>query len=177
MARALLVAVSIVVVALLLAAGVAVAVGTSGPVLDSDLFASLVVLLVTTIGLAAASRLSGRFPASQATGDYLFLVFAAAVGSLADLGDLAESASAVLPYLAVTLIAAIVLHYVLCLIARIDVDTAIVTSTAAVFGPPFVPPVARAIGSDWLVATGVTTGVLGLAIGNYLGLTIAALLN
>jgi uncharacterized membrane protein len=65
----------------------------------------------------------------------------------------------------------------LCALFRIDADTAIIASTAAVFGPPFVGPVANAIRNREIVAGGIATGVLGLAIGNYAGLGLAYLIR
>jgi uncharacterized membrane protein len=60
---------------------------------------------------------------------------------------------------------------------RVDTDTVVITSTAAVFGPPFVGPVAAAINNREIVVSGMTTGVVGLALGNYVGLAVAYLLR
>ena len=60
---------------------------------------------------------------------------------------------------------------------RVDVDTAIITSTAAVFGPPFVPPIADALDNKGVLLSGLTTGLVGYAVANYLGLGLAWLGN
>lgn len=149
-----------------------------GDVLDSDGFASGVILAVTTLAIAASFwRRVHSIPGTYEVGQYLFLMFAVAIGTLAEFGELVASLGTVMPYLTVALVGAIVLHLVLAAAFRIDTDTAIITSTAAVFGPPFVGPVAAAINNREIVVSGLTTGVVGLALGNYVGLAVAHLLR
>lgn len=145
-------------------------------ILDSEAFGTAAVLGVTSAGIAASfvPRLRNQ-EGTYAVGQYLFLVFAVAIGSLADLGELADSFTQVFPFIATTLVVAIGLHLVLAWVFRLDRDTVLITSTAAVFGPPFVGPVAGALGNREVVIAGMTTGVVGLALGNYLGLAVARL--
>ena len=58
-----------------------------------------------------------------------------------------------------------------------DRDTLIITSTAAIFGPVFIGPVANAIGNRELITIGIALGLIGYAIGNYLGLGLAFILK
>lgn len=147
-------------------------------VLDSDAFATAAVLGVTTGGIAASFVDRVRNAAgTYATGQYLFLVFAVAIGSRANLAQLVSDFATVFPYLATVLVVAILLHWALAAMFRIDRDTVLITSTAAVFGPPFVGPVASALGNREVVVAGMTTGVVGLAVGNYLGLAVANVLG
>lgn len=147
-------------------------------VLDTDAFASGVILAITTLAVAASFlRAIHDIPGTYEVGQYLFLMFAVAIGTLAGIAELAASLTTVLPYLATALVGAVLLHLVLAAAFRIDTDTVIITSTAAVFGPPFVGPVAAAIGNREIVVSGLTTGVVGLALGNYVGLAIAYLLR
>jgi uncharacterized membrane protein len=148
------------------------------PVLDSDLFATAVILGITTLALALSFvRRVREQPGTYATGQYLFLVFAVAIGTLANLPELFGAFTSFVPYIVTVLGLTVLLHVLLARVFRIDHDTAIITSTAAVFGPPFVGPVAAALRNPDVVPSGMTTGVLGLALGNYVGLAIAALLR
>ncbi len=176
------VAISLAVATIVVVAGLALVALTpvvSGePVVDSDAFATAVVLGATTAALALSFvRRVREQPGTYATGQYLFLVFAVAIGTLANLRDLAGSFTSVVPYIVTVLLVAITLHVLLARLLRIDHDTVIITSTAAVFGPPFVGPVAAALRNPDVVPSGMTTGVLGLAVGNYVGLAVAALLR
>ncbi|MEX1177002.1 MAG: DUF819 family protein [Nitriliruptor sp.] len=181
-AREVTVALALAVGTIVVVAGLALAVLSpivSGePVVDSDAFATAVILGVTTAALALSFvRRVREQPGTYATGQYLFLVFAVAIGTLANLRDLAGSFTSVVPYIVTVLVIALTLHVLLARLLRIDHDTVIITSTAAVFGPPFVGPVAAALRNPDVVPSGMTTGVLGLAIGNYIGLAVAALLR
>jgi len=137
-----------------------------------------VILGITTLGLAASFVPRIRsLPGTYETGEYLLLIFAVAIGTLADVRELAASFSDVFVFVAVVFVAAILLHYLLARLFRIDTDTVIITSTAAVFGPAFVGPVAAAIGNRRIIVSGLAAGVLGYAIGNYAGLAVAYLLQ
>ena len=137
-----------------------------------------VILGITTLGLAASFNPRIRsMPGTYETGEYLLLIFAVAIGTLADVRELADSFSEVFVFVAAVFVAAILLHYLLARLFRIDTDTVLITSTAAVFGPAFVGPVAAAIGNRRVIVSGLAAGVLGYAIGNYAGLAVAYLLQ
>jgi uncharacterized membrane protein len=160
---------------------VALAVGTAFLLVgdaDSAAFDTAAILGITTFGIAASFVPAiRRLPGTYEVGQYLFLVFAVAVGALANIADLAPSFTTVLPMLSAVLVGAVLLHVALAALFRIDTDTVIITSTAAVFGPPFVGPVAAVLRNREIVVSGLTTGVVGLAIGNYVGLAVAYLLR
>ena len=164
-----------------LAAGATFAVvagSVDGPVLDADAFSTGVILAITTLGLGlSAIRRLRETRGTYATGQYLFLVFAVAIGTLVDLPSLVTSLTQVVPFLAAVLAIAVTLHVAVAKVLGLDHDTVIITSTAAVFGPPFVGPVAAALRNPDIVPSGMTTGVVGLAVGNYVGFGVAALLR
>ena len=62
-------------------------------------------------------------------------------------------------------------------LARVDADTYIVTSVAAIASPPFVPLIARALGNPAAILSGITTGIIGYALGNYIGISLGLLLK
>lgn len=135
---------------------------------------TIVVLGITSTGILG-SRIAPlrNLPGTYATGQYMLLVFCVAIGQLARVEELIAAMSGVLAYVAIVLVGAVALHVLLARLFRIDSDTAMMTSVAAVFGPPFVGPIAGVMNNRSVVVTGMTTGVLGLALGNYLGLGIA----
>lgn len=136
------------------------------------------ILGITT--LAIACTLSARvrqLPRSYETGQYLLLVFCITIGTQANMAHMLQAGSFVLLYSACVLVCSVVLHLLSARFFKIDVDTAIITSTAAIYGPPFVGPIAKVLGNREVVVSGMTAGVCGLALGNYLGLAIASALN
>ena len=68
------------------------------------------------------------------------------------------------------------MHLIGCRIFKIDADTMMVTSAALICSPPFVPVVCGAIKNKDVMVSGITIGVIGYAIGNYIGVLIAWLL-
>jgi len=143
-----------------------------------DLPIAAVILAITTVGILASFVPKIRnLPGTFETGEFLLLVFAVAVGTLANVRRLVGAFGEVFIFVAIVLIGAILLHYLLATFFRIDTDTVLITSTAAVFGPAFVPPVAAALKNRQILVSGLTTGVVGYAIGNYAGIALAYLLR
>ena len=156
---------------------VGVSVGTSLLLLGA-LEAPLVLLLLTSLSLGASFHPAVRqLPGSYALGDYALLVFCVAVGTLADASRLGEASLFVFAFCAAVVAVSVGLHFALAALFRIDADTALITSTATIFGPPFIAPVARALRNRELVVSGLTTGLMGYAVGTYLGLAVAWLLR
>ncbi len=153
---------------LILGFGVGVSLLVAGKIV-----APWVILTITTGGVAASFLPKIReLKASYEVGNYLILVFCVAIGSLTDLSALATTGSFVLMFTAVSLVSAIALHFTVCRLLKIDVDTTIITSVATVMGPPLVVPVARRLNNQEAFVSGVTTGLVGYALGNYLGIAM-----
>ncbi len=137
-----------------------------------------VLLALTTLGLGASLiRPLRELRAAPVVGEYALFAFCFSVGALVDVKLLVGTSPALLGVTTVILLLAMALHVALGRLFRVDADTLLITSTAAIFGPPFVPAVARAIGNRGLIAGGVACGLLGLALGTYLGLAAAWLLT
>jgi len=158
-----------------LSAGLTIGVVT---LFDESLPIAPVILSVTTLGIALSfvPRIH-NVASTYETGQYLLLIFAVAIGTLANLREMADAFSTVFVFVAIVLGASILLHYLLAALFRIDADTVLITSTAAVFGPAFVGPIAAVLKNREIVVSGLTTGVVGYAVGNYAGLAIAYLLQ
>ena len=86
-------------------------------------------------------------------------------------------------YLNITLMVAfvvfgsLILHLILAAIFKISVDDFLITTTALVYSPPFVPVVAGALKNKEIIITGLTVGIIGYAIGNYIGIFIGQILG
>lgn len=135
---------------------------------------AIIILGITTFGIALSFKKNLReLPGSYEVGEFLLLIFCVAVGSLANIENLANASFNYLAFAASVMFGAIVLHLILCIIFKIDKDTAIITSVAGVFGPPFVAPMAEALGNREIIISGLTSGLVGYALGNYLGIGLA----
>ncbi|MFH1811227.1 MAG: DUF819 family protein [Pseudomonadota bacterium] len=139
---------------------------------------TVVLLGVTSLAIALSFVPAvRRLEASQDLGQYLLLVFCVAIGSTSDFSQVQASSLVLLGFVALVMFGSVLLHLLLATLLRIDRDTVIVTSTAAIFGPAFVGPVVLAVDNREMMISGVATGLVGFAVGNYLGLGMAWLLS
>ncbi len=134
------------------------------------------ILAITTLSLAAASVPAVRdIDMTFHLGEYVILVFCTVVGSMTDLSQLAGAIPQVFLYVATSIFGTLLLHLLLCRLFSVDADTMIVTSASAILSPPFVAMIAVGIRNRDVVVAGITTGIIGYAAGNYLGILIAHL--
>lgn len=135
------------------------------------------ILMLTVFSLGVASiRQVRQIKGTYNTAHYLLLIFALSIGCLADFSTLLAMTASVLPFCAIIISITLVLHYSFCRIADLDRDITIIASTAAIFGPPFVGPVAERLKAPQLILAGVMLGMLGYALGNFIGIGLARLL-
>ena len=150
---------------------------------DGDFKDTAAVLTVTTLGIVASLIPAvNRIKSSFQLGMYFIYVFCIIVASKADLMALFNVDNVnlmvnLLLYIALVLVGSLLFHALLSWIFKINVDEYIITSTALSNSPPFVPVVAAALKNKEVVIPGMIIGVIGYAIGNYLGVAIAYLLK
>jgi uncharacterized membrane protein len=139
---------------------------------------SVIMLGLTTIsvGLSFFGPIR-KLQGSQEMGQYLLLVFCIAVGSLANFSAVTINSLWYILFCAFILFGSILLHFLCCFFLKIDRDTAIITSMAGIFGPAFVAPMSQVLRNQAILFSGVTTGLVGYAIGNFAGIFIAYLLK
>lgn len=138
-----------------------------------------VILTITTLGLAVSMipRIN-RIEKTFDLGMYFILVFSVVVASMADLSTIFQIEYLNLfLYVLIAVFGSVVIHVILSVIFRIDTDSTIITITALSMSPPFVPVVAGALKNKNIIIMGITIGVIGYAIGNYLGVLIAYFLK
>lgn len=149
----------------------------------SDAVAGLVpgtpgILWLTTLALLVGHtpwvrRLDGAMHLGS-LGLHLFL---AMIGILSRVSEILRVGPEVFWFTALVVLVHGLLTFGGCRLARLDLPTTAVASQAAVGGPS--SALAIAVARDWkgLVLPGVVVGLLGYAIGNYLGLAVAYLMR
>jgi uncharacterized membrane protein len=161
----------------LAAAIVGVSLGLS-TLVPADSQTMVTILLVTSLALAASFVPSIRaLPMTFATGEYFLYVFAVAVGAMGNIMQIFNSAGTYFIYVAIVLFGSFILHVLLCSLFKIDVDTMLIVSVSAICSPPFVGVVAVSLKARKLILPGITTGIIGYAAGNYLGIALAEALK
>lgn len=139
---------------------------------------AITILLITSLAIAASFfKFVRNLRKAFSVGMYIILIFCISVASLTDAAGLLNIDPVIAAYVAGGVFGGMFLHAALCKLAKIDVDTYIIVSVSAICSPPFVPAAADAINRRNLIPIGLTTGIIGYGIGNYLGISLAYLLS
>lgn len=142
--------------------------------LTGTLSLPVIMMLLTALALAVACIPQvNHWSGSYATGEYLILIFCLAIGARIRFDAFMWENLYLFVFATAVMILGILVHLIFSRLFKLDRAHFLIASTAAVFGPPFVGVVARAINAPKLVASGLAVGVLGYALGNYLGLMMA----
>jgi uncharacterized membrane protein len=143
-----------------------------------DYATSVTILSITTLGIGCSFIPAIRnIKKTFQLGMYIIMIFCLVVSSMSDFSLLTNLNYPLLCYVGFSVFASLTLHALLCMIFKIDTDTFIITSTSAICSPPFVPVVASALKNKTIILSGLTTGIIGYAIGNYLGISMAYLIK
>ena len=142
--------------------------------MDGSLY---IMITVSILGIAVSFiRPVREVKGTYQIGQYLILVFSLGLSMSIDLSKLASGILPTLLYFSGIQIVSLAVHFLLCKLVGIDGGTAIITSTAGIYGPPFVAPVANAYGDRSLIVPGVICGTLGLIVGNLIGIALGSIL-
>ena len=135
----------------------------------------VVILTITTLSIIASlfpwvNRMEKTFQ----LGMYFVLIFSLLVASMADLGAIFSLGMlGLLGFVTWCYFGSLLLHLLLSVIFKVDADNYLITTTAFVFSPPFVPVVAASLKNKDVIITGITVGIIGYVVGNYLGVALA----
>lgn len=138
----------------------------------------ILILSLTTFSILA-SFIPGvrKMEKSYDAGMYLVLVFSLVVASMVDVTAIDYRASlGIIAYIAFVIFGSLFLSVLLAKIFKIDSDTMVISSVALINSPLFVPMIADSMKNRKVIITGITVGVVGYAIGNYLGILVHGIL-
>jgi len=141
---------------------------------------SMVVAILSITALGVLSSFINelrRAPKTFELGMYFIMVFSLVVASMADFKQFNLEAIPIFLFVSFTITLSLILHLILSRIFKVDTDTMMITSTALICSPPFVPVIAGALNNRKLIISGLTVGIVGYAVGNFLGVTIAYILK
>jgi len=139
---------------------------------------TVVILSITSLGILASllpfvNKIGKTFQA----GMYLILVFCVVASSMADISKFDLSSMPLFIYIFIAVIGSLLLHAILSAIFKINVDDFLITTTALAMSPPFVPVIAAALKNKKVIISGLVIGIIGYAMGNFLGVLVANILK
>ena len=139
---------------------------------------TVLILLLTTLAIAASFLPPMRRQQhSFDIGLYCVYVFCLAIATACDIRQMDISGSLpILYYLGFIILGSLVLQILFAKMLKIDGDSVMVCSVALINSPPFVPLAAALLDNKDIVILGITIGLLGYMLGNYLGIGIFHLL-
>ena len=139
---------------------------------------AVTIILITTLSIACSFIKPVReIKKTTSLGMYIIYIFCFTVATMADFSEIVHFDYTIIIYVTVSIFGSMLLHALLCKFAKVDSDTMIVTSVSAICSPPFVPVAAAALNNNAVLVSGLTTGIIGYAIGNYLGIFMHIILE
>jgi len=150
----------------------------AGRLVSEEARTAVAILALTSLGIGASLIPTlHRIQRTFQLGFYVLLIFCLAVGTQARLDSLVAVQWDLAGFVALVIFGSLGLQALLCRLFRLDVDTALVTHVSAICSPPFVPVVTAGLRNPELLPAGITTGIIGYALGNYLAIGLAYLLR
>ena len=137
----------------------------------------VIILTITTLSIIASFFKKVReLPKTFELGMFFILIFSVIVASLFDIHSVNGGSLMIGLFVAWVMVIAAGLHLLFCRIAHVSGDLFCVSQIALLCSPPFVPPVVGAMQNKKVLISGIVIGLVGYAIGTYLGVLIAYLL-
>lgn len=134
----------------------------------------VIILTITTLSIIASfSPKIRNIPKTFELGMFFILVFSVVVASQFDLNSLDSGSLNIGLFLLYIIVIATLLHLLFCRIFKVSGDLYGVALVALLCSPPFVPPVVGAMGNKKVLISGIVIGLIGYAIGTYLGVALA----
>lgn len=137
------------------------------------------ILSATTFSIAASFiKPVRRIKYSYEAGMYLIYIFSIVVASMANVRAMDFSGALyIVGFLFFMEVVSLTLQVLSAKVFKVDADTAVIASVTYINSPPFVPMIAASMNNKRVLAPGLAIGVVGYAVGNYLGVLICNLLG
>lgn len=136
----------------------------------------VIILTITTLAIAASFIPWVRnLPKTFELGMFFILIFSVVVASKFDVYSIDSSALSVMGFIAFIMLVALVIHLIICRVFKVEGDLFVVGQVGLLCSPPFIPPVVGAMGNRKVLISGIVIGLVGYAVGTYLGLLLSLL--
>lgn len=138
----------------------------------------VVILTITTLSIIASFFKPVReLPKTFELGMFFILIFSVIVASMFDINSVNGGSLYIGGFVLWIIGISVGLHLLLCRIAKVSGDLFCVCQVGLLCSPPFVPPIAGAMKNKKVLISGIVVGLVGYAIGTYLGALLAWILG
>jgi len=137
-----------------------------------------VILTITTLAICASFFKKVReLPRTFELGMVFILIFSVVVASQFDIETLDRHAADIGKFILYVMLTTTTLHILFSRLLKVSGDLYTVSLVGLFCSPPFIPPVVSAMGNKKVLISGIVIGLIGYAIGTYLGIAICWLLT
>ena len=134
----------------------------------------VVILTITTLAIIASFFKKVReLPKTFELGMFFILIFSVIVASMFDINSVRGESLYIGGFVGWIMLMSVTLHLIFCRIAKVSGDLFCVSQVGLLCSPPFVPPIAGAMKNKKVLISGIVVGLVGYAIGTYLGALLA----
>ena len=134
----------------------------------------VVILTITTLSIIASFFKPIReLPKTFELGMFFILIFSVIVASMFDINSVNGGSLYIGGFVLWIIGISVGSHLLLCRIAKVSGDLFCVCQVGLLCSPPFVPPIAGAMKNKKVLISGIVVGLVGYAIGTYLGALLA----
>lgn len=138
----------------------------------------VIILTITTLSIAASfSEKIRKLPKTFELGMFFILIFSVVVASQFNIYSIDWSALVILEFILFIMITSVLLHLLFSRIFKVSGDLFTVAHIGLLCSPPFIPPIVGAMGNKKVLISGIVIGLIGYAIGTYLGVSLSYLLK
>ena len=155
------------------------AIGAGLALLITGTLSELVVILtITTLSIIASFFKKVReLPKTFELGMFFILIFSVIVASMFDIHSVSGGSLYVGGFVLWIMGISVLIHLILCRIAKVSGDLFCVCQVGLLCSPPFVPPIAGAMKNKKVLISGIVVGLVGYAVGTYIGALLAWVLG
>ena len=137
----------------------------------------VVILTITTLSIIASFFKPVReLPKTFELGMFFILIFSVIVASMFNIHSVNGGSLYIGGFVLWIIGISVLVHLLLCRIAKVSGDLFCVCQVGLLCSPPFVPPIAGAMKNKKVLISGIVVGLVGYAIGTYLGVLLAWIL-
>lgn len=138
----------------------------------------IIILTITTLAIVASFFKTIRLlPKTFELGMFFILIFSVVVASQFDIYSINMSALNLGLFVMYIMVTSVVLHVIFSKISKVPGDLFTVAHIGLLCSPPFIPPIVSAMKNKKVLISGIVIGLVGYAIGTYLGVLLATLLK
>lgn len=138
----------------------------------------IIILIITTLAIASSFfKFIRQLPKTFELGMFFILIFSVVVASQFDIYSIKMEALNLGLFVLYIMLVSVIVHIIFSRITKVPGDLFTVAHVGLLCSPPFIPPIVGAMKNKKVLISGIVIGLIGYAIGTYLGVAISFFLE